>query len=192
MSKEFFVESSTFKIYPEPPEDAEGEFVHISSVEDLTNVFKKLDLQKAMVQMKGREVASDMKKSAKKLAFEIYEATTGGGKKSSGGEAKPPKEKKPSKIGKLREMLTEKGTATKEELAEFSGYDKPNTHTAISILKNPKRTKVPVFTSYDRRIETYFVHETEPEMEADMERIKEEIAADKAKPAPKKEDTPEE
>ena len=69
--------------------------------------------------------------------------------------AKVSKEKKPSKFGKLREMFKQKKSWTAKELMKRSGFDAQNLKTAMSILRNPKRSKVLLVTDYDREKQTY-------------------------------------
>ena len=60
-----------------------------------------------------------------------------------------------TKISIVRQMFAVQDTWTREEISEKSGYDWRNTHTAMSILKNPKRTRDPLPTVYDRATRTY-------------------------------------
>ena len=60
-----------------------------------------------------------------------------------------------SKISIVREMFNTKDTWTREELAKKSGYDTRNLSTAMSILKNPKRTKDLLITKYDPSTRAY-------------------------------------
>ena len=60
-----------------------------------------------------------------------------------------------SKISIVREMFNTKDTWTREELAKKAGFDTRNLVTAMSILKNPKRTKDLLITKYDHSTHTY-------------------------------------
>jgi hypothetical protein len=60
-----------------------------------------------------------------------------------------------SKVSIVRQMFAVKNSWTREEISEKSGFDWRNTHTAMSILKNPKRTKDLLPTVYDRATRTY-------------------------------------
>jgi hypothetical protein len=74
------------------------------------------------------------------------------GQKKSKKVSKP---KKISKLQKIRDLFSEKKTHTAKELMKESGFDKTNLRTAMSILKNPKRTKELLRTDYDRKTEAY-------------------------------------
>lgn len=74
------------------------------------------------------------------------------GQKKSKKASKP---KKISKLQKIRDLFSEKKVHTAKELMEESGFDKTNLRTAMSILKNSKRTKELLRTDYDRKTEAY-------------------------------------
>lgn len=60
------------------------------------------------------------------------------------GEAKvAKKQKKVTKVSILRECLA-KGKYNKDQLMKETGFDKRNLGTALTILKNPNRTKPPL------------------------------------------------
>jgi hypothetical protein len=65
--------------------------------------------------------------------------------------------KKQSKVGIIRGMFAEKPSWTVEELMARSGFDANNVRVAMTILRNPKRTKPEnlLVTSYDKEAGTY-------------------------------------
>jgi len=160
--KQFFVNADTMVAVKEVEEDAEGNFAVITKPDELIESFEKEKLIALRTNIRGKEAKGDQNKSAKKLAFEICE--------QMGKDPKPAaktKEKKPPKVTKVsmaREILAEKGTIKKADLAEAIGHDLQNCHTMISILKNAKRTKEPLFVSYNKATTEYTLHETEKEM----------------------------
>lgn len=164
--KQFFVNSDTMTAVKEVEEGNEGNFAVITTVDGLTESFDKEKLVELRTSVRGKVAKGDKNKSAKKLAFEIFEQITKPEK-----EKKKAKEKKPAKITKVsmaRKILTDKITVKKADLAEAIGHDLQNCHTMISILKNVKRTKEPMFVSYNKSTTEYTLHETEDEMvEAD-------------------------
>lgn len=168
MPKEFFVQNETGKVFAEVPEDAEGDFTLINKPEHLIDAFDKDKLVEILTGIRGKAVDSDAKKSAKKLAFEAFKmATDTPPKKTLPGESDKPKTPRAeSKLAKLRAKLIPGTTVTKQELSEASGYDLPNTHTAMSILKNPARTKEPFFYIYNKADQSYSIFASKEEMEA--------------------------
>jgi len=60
-----------------------------------------------------------------------------------------------SKMGKIRAAFAEKKNWTLKDLMKRSNFDKANLMCAMSIFKNPKRTKELLVTDYDRETETY-------------------------------------
>lgn len=62
-----------------------------------------------------------------------------------------------SKSQKIRKMFTEKESWTVAELVKRSGFDERNVRTAMSIFKNPKRTKDPLVTNYDPETKAYML-----------------------------------
>jgi hypothetical protein len=68
-------------------------------------------------------------------------------KKSKNGE---------TKYGKLRALLLSgKKVFSVEEMMKASGFDQNNLRVAMSILQNPKRTKEPIKSEYDREKKSY-------------------------------------
>lgn len=65
-------------------------------------------------------------------------------------------ERKPSYQDKIKVVLNEFGWATRETLMEATGADAKNLSVAVSILKNPKRTKEPMAVDYVRGNQVYF------------------------------------
>lgn len=188
--KEFTLNPQTMEIFKEAPEKATGEFLLVGKADDLVECFKenKDGLVKLSEAVKGKVVIADVKKSAKKLAAEIFDAAV---KKLYGGASKPAASGKgtstpraESKLSKLRAKLVPGKTVTKQELSDASGYDLPNTHTAMSILKNPERTKEPIFYTYNKKDQSYTIYEDEKSMLAAIRA--EAKAADEAEKAAKK------
>jgi hypothetical protein len=70
-------------------------------------------------------------------------------------EKKAASERKTTKVQIIREMFAEKGIWTKEEIMKKTGFNSQNANTAMGILKNPKRTKVLLLTTYDRKEKSY-------------------------------------
>ncbi len=62
-----------------------------------------------------------------------------------------------SKIQKIRNMFAERDSWTVSELVKKSGHDEPNVRTTMSILKNPKRSKEPLITNYDKEKKIYSI-----------------------------------
>lgn len=60
-----------------------------------------------------------------------------------------------SKMGKIRSAFIEKKNWSLKDLMKRSGFDKANCQCAMSIFKNPKRTKELLVTDYDRKTEVY-------------------------------------
>ncbi len=60
-----------------------------------------------------------------------------------------------TKFGKLRAALTARKESTAEELMKATGFDARNLKTAISILRNPKRSKNILDTTFDRERKVY-------------------------------------
>lgn len=67
------------------------------------------------------------------------------------------KPKKLSKVGIIRAMFAEKASWTVQELMDRSGFDANNVRVAMTILRNPKRTKPEnlVITVFDKETGTY-------------------------------------
>ena len=167
--KEFTLNPETLEIFKEAPE-GEGEFMLISKPDDIVELYKgnKLGFVKFAESLKGKPTPGDAKKSEKKLASEIFDLAI---KKLYTGAEKPASSKKgsstprgDSKLSKLKACLVPGKKVTKQELSDASGYDLPNTHTAMSILKNPSRTKEPIFYIYDKSDQSYTIYATEKEM----------------------------
>jgi len=62
-----------------------------------------------------------------------------------------------SKFQKARDMFREKKSWTLDEIVQRSGFDERNAKTCLSILKNPKRTKDPLVTHFDKEKRLYAV-----------------------------------
>lgn len=60
-----------------------------------------------------------------------------------------------SKMGKIRSAFIEKKAWSLKDLMKRSNFDKANLMCAMSIFKNPKRTKELLVTDYDKKTETY-------------------------------------
>lgn len=164
-SQAFYFNNQSYNIVPDPDAEADpGNFTQVKTVEELMSVPKE-SLMKIHASAFGRpSLPGDSKKSAKKLAVEIFaELERSDGAQVADGEEKPkrtrtpkePKEKKPSKMDRIREIVQERGVIAKAELAELIGSDEQNTHTMISIMKNAKRTKDPVEIAYDKKQKLY-------------------------------------
>ena len=65
------------------------------------------------------------------------------------------KDRKLSKMGIIREMFQEQASWTQEEIMRRTGFDAKNAHAAMSVLKNPNRTKNTLYFEYDRENQTY-------------------------------------
>lgn len=61
----------------------------------------------------------------------------------------------PSRMSLIRDLFSRKKKASRQEIMDATGWDERNAHTAMSILKNPERTKEPLVTEYDRKTKTY-------------------------------------
>ncbi len=70
------------------------------------------------------------------------------------GSKKPGKK---TKVGRIREAFSTKKSYTVDELMKLSGFDERNLRTAMTILRNPKRTKILLETEYDREKKTFTV-----------------------------------
>ncbi len=62
-----------------------------------------------------------------------------------------------SKIQMIRNMFAEKNSWTVSELVKKSGYDESNMRAAMSILKDPKRSKELLITEYDKEKKIYSI-----------------------------------
>ena len=61
-----------------------------------------------------------------------------------------------TKYGKLRALLSSgKKVFPVAELTKTSGFDENNVRVAMNILQNPKRTKEPIKSEYDKEKKTY-------------------------------------
>lgn len=165
--KEIFVKKGTMEVFQDVPEKEEGKFFLCSKADQLASEFNKDELIKMMVGIKGRVAANDKKKSLKKLAFECFAAAT---ENKLGKKAATPR--KESKLAKLRVALIVGKTITKEKLSEIAGYDIANTHTAMSILKNPARTKDPIFYTYDKAKKAYTIFGSKKDMDTAIKTAK--------------------
>lgn len=160
---EFIINAETMEIVKEVAENATGKFLVITKADELVEQLDKDTLVKLRTGIRGKEAKGDLTKSAKKLAFECWTEMNKPEK-----EKKAPKKKGPAKVTKVsiaREVLKAKGTISKKDLAEAVGHDLQNCHTMISILKNPTRTKDPLFVSYDKASTMYTLHETKEAMD---------------------------
>jgi len=153
MGKEFLIEAASMKVVEKA--EGEGKFALISSPDDLAAQFEKADLVKLRTNLRGKAAEADEKKSVKKLAGECFMAMDKGGEKKKSAAKKDKAPKKPSKMDTIVATLQEKKTITRPELAAIIGSDEANTHTMISILKSPKRTKEPILVDYDKGTKTY-------------------------------------
>lgn len=77
------------------------------------------------------------------------------GDKAKSGKARGFKPNPNSKMGKIRSAFVEKKNWTLKDLMKRSNFDKANLMCAMSIFKNPKRTKELLVTDYDKKTETY-------------------------------------
>jgi len=75
--------------------------------------------------------------------------------KAKSGKARGFKLNPNSKMGKIRAAFIEKKNWSLKDLMKRSGFDKANLMCAMSIFKNPKRTKELLVTDYDKKTETY-------------------------------------
>lgn len=161
--EQFFINADTMECFKEAPEGAKGSFAVVTSADELVDQFgKKEQLQKLIANVRGKELKGDESKSLKKLAFECFKLMT-----APPAAAKPAAEKKPPKITKVsiaRQVLGDKGTILKKDLAEAVGHDLANCHTMISILKNPTRTKDHLFVAYNKATTEYTLCKTKEEM----------------------------
>jgi len=69
--------------------------------------------------------------------------------------AKEKTPKKISKVSKIRDMFAEKKNWSVQEIMKRSGFDRNNTKTAMSILRNKNRTKDLLTTDYDKEKEIF-------------------------------------
>jgi hypothetical protein len=62
-----------------------------------------------------------------------------------------------SKMGKIRQAFAERSHWSLTELMKKSNFDRANCKCALSIFKNPNKTKAErmIITDYDRKTETY-------------------------------------
>jgi len=87
----------------------------------------------------------EVKKSAKEVKKEVP--------KEISKVQKPAPE---GKCAKLRALLASgEKTFTVAQMMKASGFDERNVRTAMSILRNPKRTKETIEAEYDRGKKTY-------------------------------------
>ena len=70
-------------------------------------------------------------------------------------KTKTPKEPRITKTSKIRELFANQKSATLQEIMDYCGHDNHNTQSMMCILKNPKRTKDLLNTTYDRATKTY-------------------------------------
>lgn len=160
----FFIEKESMKIVPDADAVGEG-FVEIQAKGQLISDYDKEQLLQIRASVFGKNAPVDAKKSAQKIADEIWDEVHKGEdttpsnpeQKTDEPESIPaePKEKKETKAQILRRVLKEKGTMTQKDLAEAIGSDTRNTHTMVAILRNPKRTKEPVDVIYNKEEKTY-------------------------------------
>lgn len=177
MEKQFVVNATDMSFYKEVPEGQEGKFAVISNVDELADQFDKDSLITLRTNLRGKPAAGDAKKSAKKLAFECFKEATK--EKTPAAEKKETAPKKPTKTNLAREILKEKGVISRKDLAEAIGHDESNCHTMMSILKNPKRTKDPVWNLFDKASGTYTIYEDEDSMKDAIQRREQEIQDEK-------------
>lgn len=100
----------------------------------------------------GKRQAKDKNKCVADCAY--YKGDKAKGKAKSG-KARGFKPNPNSKMGKIRAAFTEKTRWSLKDLMKRSGFDKANLMCAMSIFKNPKRTKELLVTDYDKKTETY-------------------------------------
>lgn len=165
MSKEntqqFFVNADDLSVVKTVPEDTTAKFAMVSSVEELMEQFDKDQLKLIIAGVRGKANNGDNTKSQKKLAFEIFKMVTEPKKKAAAKENKPAKV---TKVSLAREVLNEKKTISKEDLAKAVGHDLANCHTMISILKSPTRSKNPLFVAYNKATSMYTLCSSQDEM----------------------------
>lgn len=91
------------------------------------------------------------------------------------------KEKKRSYAVIIRELLdNKKGVITRDEIMEATGCDERNAAVAMSILKNPGRTKEPIDWLYHRGTRTYYLEGSSFDPVAADEKVAAEKKAKKA------------
>ena len=124
---------------------------------------KKLTL-KEMINLYNGKVPEDKQVKSFKdrnTAYAAFKALDKAEKKAAKGTI----EKKPrdSKMGRIRLAFQEKPSYTLDELMEISKFDKANLMCAMSIFKNPQRTKPEnlLVTEYDKATKTYKLAETQ-------------------------------
>ncbi len=154
---EFFIKAETMEVFTEVPEDEEGKFDLIHSEEELIEHFDKEALITLRTNIRGKEAATDKKKSLKKLAVECFKAATKPVKEEK--EKAEPKERKPSRKGIIRGILEEKGTISLADLSEISGYPEDQVKKSIAGLKNKKRMKDPMNITFNKEDSTYTCHQ---------------------------------
>jgi hypothetical protein len=78
-------------------------------------------------------------------------------KKKEAAKVAEKKEQKPvTKFQKVRDFFAKNQVGTLDVLTKVSGFDERNVKTAMSILRNPKRTKTNLLvTTYDREKRTF-------------------------------------
>ncbi len=77
-------------------------------------------------------------------------------KKTEKKEAARGKPVKVTKFQRIRDFFAKNKSGTIEELMKASGFDERNVKTAMSILRNPNRTKNNLLvTTYDREKRTF-------------------------------------
>jgi len=170
--KEIFINKKTLEVLETVPEEIKGDVLEVGKVDDLTLNLTDEQLQGLVAKVRGEKLDTDGNSSKKKLAAEIFTLITGK-KKSAKGAKKEAKPRAESKLSKLRAELIPGKNVTKEYLSEKSGYDLPNTHTAMSILKNPGRTKDPVFFLYNRADQSYDIFKDKATMDAAIKTMEE-------------------
>ena len=161
--EQFFIETETMSISKEAPaEDAVGKFAVVTSADELVEQFKKDQLRVLIASARGKANKGDESMSIKKLAFEAFKLMT----KLASEKKKPVEKKEPrvTKVSQARDLLNEKGTIKKEDLAAAIGHDNANCHTMISILKNSARTKEPMYVAYNKATTEYTLCKTKEDM----------------------------
>lgn len=168
------------KVHEMGEELGDIELLTVDNPEAMSVPLSKEQLIQLRTDLRGKEAKGDDKKSMRKLSYEIFAEVFKEKKPAAEKAKKEKKEKKPTKMGMIREILGN-GPMDKATLAEMIGSDAPNTNTMISILKNPTRTKDPIFVTYNKATQVYTMYadaeaqeKAEKELAIEMEKLKSE------------------
>ena len=138
-------------------EKTPGSLVPIAHPDDLTQ-FSLVELTKLRNRLTGLTGKVDSKKKfSPKIWEKMVERMKEKAAKTNPNIKPPakPKKRRLTKSQRLRNCFDERKIWTIDELVKESGFDEQNVRVALSILKNPARTKKTLVTVYDRKDKTY-------------------------------------